>query len=593
MMGLRHLATSAFVVLATPTLAAANVVLLDQGWTEDERQTYYRTSQGSALMSYDIFLHLEEAGSERSFRADQNMARYGLVPQPADRRRNPDGLPIGWTRTVVKEGRWKGDWAGISCAACHNGQLEYRGTSIRIDGGFNHTLDLFAFLEGLDDALQAANKDPGKFARLQRRIPASNLRERLAANAAEVHAIRSRYLRTSSRVGPGRMDALNLVHNQVVANSLGYPENWMALNAPVKWPFLWNAPQSAWIGWRGTQQFPLSRNIGESMGLWVKANLTAKTPEEGLFDTTADMNGQIAMEGLLRRLAPPRWPEEVLGKIDRVKAAAGKALFRQECAQCHSQWPHRWGEPKRKGMRFIENALIPAKTIGTDPTQVQNLTYGLNPTVFSGALAPFLPPPHKGQSIAPALVVLVTAVSGVTEKALAKLGLSAEQTENVTGYRNETEPMPPNGLYKAAPSEGMWAIAPYLHNGSVPNLYELLIPAKDRSKRFYLGREFDPVKVGVDTSGASGKFLFDTTLVGNSNAGHSFEDGPISDGVIGRRLSDEERWAIIEYLKILPEEPRQITPFGGPKDPIAAWKDPTFYHVKHPGGYQAGPAGTE
>ena len=46
-----------------------------------------------------------------------------------------------------------------------------------------------------------------------------------------------------------------------------------------------------------------------------------------------------------------------------------------------------------------------------------------------------------------------------------------------------------------------------MHNGSVPNLYEMLVPAKDRTKKFYIGREFDPVKVGLDTSGASGKFL--------------------------------------------------------------------------------------
>jgi hypothetical protein len=68
-----------------------------------------------------------------------------------------------------------------------------------------------------------------------------------------------------------------------------------------------------------------------------------------------------------------------------------------------------------------------------------------------------------------------------------------------------------------------------MHNGSVPNLYEMLIPAKERTKQFYVGREFDPVKVGLDTSGASGKFLHDTAQRGNSNAGHSFENGPAGE----------------------------------------------------------------
>ena len=84
----------------------------------------------------------------------------------------------------------------------------------------------------------------------------------------------------------------------------------------------------------------------------------------------------------------------------------------------------------------------------------------------------------------------------------------------------------------------MWASPPFLHNGSVPNLYELLLPAKERSKTFFIGREFDPMKVGVDTTGESGRFLFDTSLIGNSNAGHSFENGS-GRGIIGRLLNDE------------------------------------------------------
>ena len=142
--------------------------------------------------------------------------------------------------------------------------------------------------------------------------------------------------------------------------------------------------------------------------------------------------------------------------------------------------------------------------------------------------------------------------------------------------------------YKANPAEGMWANAPYLHNGSVPNLYELLLPASQRSKQFYLGREFDPLRVGVDTSAKSGGFLFDTTLLGNSNAGHSFENGS-GQGIIGRLLSDNERWAIVEYLKSSPNAPAQVTPFGGPANPVRAWLDPTFYHVRHPGTYAGAP----
>ena len=96
--------------------------------------------------------------------------------------------------------------------------------------------------------------------------------------------------------------------------------------------------------------------------------------------------------------------------------------------------------------------------------------------------------------------------------------------------------------YKAAPLAGIWATAPYLHNGSVPNLYELLLPANQRTTRFYVGnREFDPTKVGYVTSEGEGTTLLDTTLPGNSNEGHD------TYGV----FSEEERWQLVEYMKSL------------------------------------------
>jgi hypothetical protein len=103
-----------------------------------------------------------------------------------------------------------------------------------------------------------------------------------------------------------------------------------------------------------------------------------------------------------------------------------------------------------------------------------------------------------------------------------------------------------------------------MHNNSVPNLYEMLVPANERTKKFCHGREFDPVKVGIDTACKAGMFEYDTALRGNSNAGHSFENAPRGNGVIGPLLTDEQRWAIVEYLKSIPETPGRVTPFGGP-----------------------------
>ena len=79
--------------------------------------------------------------------------------------------------------------------------------------------------------------------------------------------------------------------------------------------------------------------------------------------------------------------------------------------------------------------------------------------------------------------------------------------------------------YKARPLDGVWATPPYFHNSSVPNLYQVLVPADRRDKTFYLGtRMFDPVKVGYRTEQFYGAFLMDTTISGNRNTGHEFRN---------------------------------------------------------------------
>jgi hypothetical protein len=504
------------------------VVFLDQGWSDEDRLRYYYTSQGSVAIPYDIFLNLESAHGRELFRSDENVARYGLVPHPADPKYNPNGLAIGLTKTVMTEGPWKGEWVGLGCAACHNGQLEYKGTKIRISGGNANAADVFAFVAGLDDALAATAADPEKFGRLAEKLGQKSsadtqaLQKRLEENAAAIHRYRSRTALTPVVVGPGRMDALGLIHNQVLSNALGVPENWRSAVAPVKPSFVWNIPQSAWAQWVPALNDPVLRNAGEVMGVFARMDLTSKTPADGLFDSTVDLKGQLVSEELLRRLAPPKWPEEILGKIDLEKAAKGKQLFATNCSGCHSTWPHRWSEPKKEGKQFIENAVVPVAVIGTDASVLGSWRFVelTRPTTMAGPLSDHLMPPFTGAAVVPAPALFATAQRSVFDKAMDKLNLSEEERLTAHGYQafhpEPLDPPPSLSSYKANPAEGMWASPPYLHNGSVPNLYELLSPAKERSRTFFIGRDFDPMKVGVDISGASGKFLFDTSLFGNS-----------------------------------------------------------------------------
>ena len=63
--------------------------------------------------------------------------------------------------------------------------------------------------------------------------------------------------------------------------------------------------------------------------------------------------------------------------------------------------------------------------------------------------------------------------------------------------------------------------------------------------------EFDPKHVGFVSDKFPGGFLLDTRIKGNGNGGHEFRDGCRNDGAIGRGLQPEERWALVEYLKVL------------------------------------------
>ncbi|NQD39068.1 cytochrome c [Permianibacter sp. IMCC34836] len=132
--------------------------------------------------------------------------------------------------------------------------------------------------------------------------------------------------------------------------------------------------------------------------------------------------------------------------------------------------------------------------------------------------------------------------------------------------------------YKPRPLEGVWATPPFLHNGSVPTLYQMLLPPEQREKKFFVGRrDYDPVHVGYlttpDEDGDADGFWLDTSIPGNHNSGHAFaadatlwqqhlqdpQAHPLPSGVIGPEFSDEQRYAIIEYLKVHRDPP---TPAG-------------------------------
>jgi hypothetical protein len=154
----------------------------------------------------------------------------------------------------------------------------------------------------------------------------------------------------------------------------------------------------------------------------------------------------------------------------------------------------------------------------------------------------------------------------IRQKAYDDLGYSPARRDSMNGFAIADLPQIVAG-YKPRPLAGIWATPPYLHNGSVPTIYDLLSPVAERPATFAMGsREFDPVRLGLKQPRSGRWFTFDTSLPGNRNTGHEFNDGyvewtpgsPPQGGLIGPLLSEEERMAIIEHLKVRDDDTEAV-----------------------------------
>jgi hypothetical protein len=193
------------------------------------------------------------------------------------------------------------------------------------------------------------------------------------------------------------------------------------------------------------------------------------------------------------------------------------------------------------GNWFIAVTDVAIEDIGTDPHEARDFK---DRKADTGDL---------GQGVVSARAGLDFVTRGIANRFFEKNGIPPEERPAWAGGRDPKDLAVRDDLiYKARPLNGIWAVAPFLHNGSVPSLYLLLSPRSDRPASFWAGsKQFDPVKVGYDTAEMKGAYLYDTSRPGNSNSGHEFKDGPTGNGVIGPLLSPEERTMIIEYLKSL------------------------------------------
>jgi mono/diheme cytochrome c family protein len=333
--------------------------------------------------------------------------------------------------------------------------------------------------------------------------------------------------------GPGRVDALGVIMNALTATALGNPANARAPDAPVRMPWVWGSPSYSRVQYNGSISNaglgPVLRNIGQTLGVYGTVDVS-KPPVAG-YRSSVKVAELEALEALLSRLEPPAWPAEVLPPIDKARAERGGVVFEQACASCHAAKP-------RDASGLVPVAIVPIERVGTDATAARNfMTRPAETGVLEGRPIGVFGGPAFGPRAGAATIVghVSTGVSVQVPRERLQAGLTA--------YRTAIAASPARlDAYKAIPLAGVWAGAPYLHNGSVANLRELLTPPAERAVRFTVGgRDFDPVVVGFPADTAAQGYVMDTRLPGNSNSGHEF----------GTTLPADDRDALIEYLKSL------------------------------------------
>src|SRR5262249_43791077 len=538
----------------------------EQGWTDDQRLHFHHTSQGTRLISYDWFMALEQPclsvlGCDL-FTDKTYLARFGFLSSQTDPKLNPDGLPIGFAREenfYDPETKTTYPVVGLTCAACHTGELHYGKYAVQVDGA-PAMIEVTEFQKALLLAVGFTQKIPFRYGRFEKRVlgPNGSVEQKADLKQRFTKFIDSAKFELD-HAGPGkgiydnqagfdRTDALTRIGNQVFAVDMQNAGNFAPANAPVRFPQVWDASWFTWVQYDSSIADPLVRNVGEALG--VRAAVKLDGPDAKDFENSVHLEGLKELEWLLsgpqpyQGLRPPSWPS-VFPALDEKKVARGAELYKSICQPCHlppaaelvadlkKPQPTYWWENNQK-KRFLIMKDVKQSFVGTDPHEALDF---INRKADSGDL-------KKGRVSAAVGLDLVT--NGILTKYFDKMKLTPEQQIEWRGGRDPHDPVVrAEPIYKARPLTGIWAVSPYLHNGSVPNLYALLSPQGERPDTFWTGsKEFDPVKVGHDTSEIKDGYLYNVRNPGNDNHGHEFKDGPRGNGVIGPAISPDDRYAI-------------------------------------------------
>jgi RoxA-like, cytochrome c-like len=406
---------------------------------------------------------------------------FGFVVEPGR------DLPVG----VSRRRRLGIDQVGLNCAVCHASTLrDAPGATPKIMLGMPaQRLDLEAFVRfvldcTLDNRLTADA--------VRGRLPRSggpSLFERLLLRTGLIDRLKIQTLNLRNRMAP-------LFADDIPPWGRGRVDTFNPYKAiQFNWD-LSRLPRQELIG---ASDFPSLWNQKPREGMHLhwdgdndsvdERNLSAALGA-GVTPVTVDHDNLKRVRDWIWTLPPPMYPYSV----DHTVVARGAPLYQQHCAQCHAD--SRFRDGVTSGARVGQVEAI--ETIGTDRHRLDSYTFTFAANQYS---------------------------------------LYPDSPYRFTHFRKT------NG-YANHPLDGIWARAPYLHNGSVPTLRDLLEAPELRPRTFYRGYDvFDQNRVGFvsDVPDENGRQFtrYDTAVPGNGNGGH----------VYGTTLSDDDKQAIVEYLK--------------------------------------------
>lgn len=553
------------------------------GISWQDREKYYHTSQGIYYVPYDIISTLSRPASSEFRLYDElffeDPERLGLIPNPFKSTNPPIGITVSHENEFLP-------MFGISCSTCHTSVIAKNDTAILIDGS-GSKFAIERLIKEMVSSLALTIVDPVEFNKFYDRFldrvklkeyPNSSFEFDLMMYSDSYKEIKNSiktqdFNDLAPKLSDFEANVLNEIGSDRVPTTLrfnAYPtfddvntrskmflylsnrllwfieqagyskaderfassglgrgspwgssinmfasvwfnkssDEWPSVSSgSIDTPYIWKYDDAKWIFATGSTNSMTERNLIQSISLMAPFN--PKT-----FEVSVTIKKLELVQQSTRKFVPPSWPA-FLGPINQQKADNGKVLFKHICLNCHN--------PKRDTFNGPGSIEYNFYDVGTDDTYYKAQTQDFYGKVF---------------------------VNDVLAGVMKKVKKAAQENEGITdlapfeiGRENVVWKEPNGNKIVAKPLWGVWATAPYLHNGSVLNMKELLTVPENRVTAFHVGSiQFDSVNLGFENKQTAYSNLFETNCdkcLGNSNAGHNY----------GTSLSEEGKMELIEFLK--------------------------------------------